>query len=132
MFIAGMLLPGMLFNSLEAENSLNVLKMAIREHGKPEIINSDQGSQFTCALWTEYVENQNIIISMDGRGRATDNIYIERLWRTVKRDHIYIFPADNGIELFKGFKIFFDYYNNKKKHQGIGRCIPASLYKKVA
>ena len=120
------------FNSLEAENSLNVLKMAIAQHGKPEIINSDQGSQFTCALWTEYVESQNITISMDGRGRATDNIYIERLWRTVKRDHIYIFPADNGTELFKGLKMFFDYYNNKKKHQGIGRCIPASLYKKVA
>lgn len=120
------------FNSLDAENSLNVLKMAIRLHGNPEIINSDQGSQFTCALWTEYVESQNITISMDGRGRATDNIYIERLWRTVKRDHIYIFPADNGTELFKGLKIFFDYYNNKKKHQGIKRCIPASLYKMVA
>ena len=120
------------FNSLDAENSLNVLKMAIGRHGNPEIINSDQGSQFTCALWTEYVESQNITISMDGRGRATDNIYIERLWRTVKRDHIYIFPADNGTELFKGLKIFFDYYNNKKKHQGIKRCIPASLYKMVA
>ena len=52
---------------------------------------------------------------MDGRGRATDNIYIERLWRTVKRDHIYIWPADNGTELFNGLKSFFDYYNNKKK-----------------
>jgi putative transposase len=120
------------FNSLDAENSLKVLKMAIGEHGKPEIINSDQGSQFTCALWTEYVESQNITISMDGRGRATDNIYIERLWRTVKRDHIYICPADNGTELFKGLNKFFDYYNNKKKHQGIGRCIPVSLYKMAA
>lgn len=120
------------FNSLDAENSLSVLKMAIAQHGKPEIINSDQGSQFTCALWTEYVESQNITISMDGRGRATDNIYIERLWRTVKRDHIYICPADNGTELFKGLNMFFDYYNNKKKHQGIKRCIPVSLYKMVA
>ena len=121
-----------LFNSLDADNSLSVLKMAIELHGKPEIINSDQGSQFTCALWTEYAESQNITISMDGRGRATDNIYIERLWRTVKRDYIYICPADNGTELFKGLNRFFDYYNNKKKHQGIQRCIPASLYKKVA
>lgn len=120
------------FNSLDAENSLNVLKMAIEKHGKPEIINSDQGSQFTCALWTEYVESLDITISMDGRGRATDNIYIERLWRTVKRDYIYICPADNGTELFKGLNEFFDYYNNKKKHQGILRCIPASLYKKAA
>jgi putative transposase len=120
------------FNSLDADNSLSVLKMAIEHHGKPEIINSDQGSQFTCALWTEYVENQDIRISMDGRGRATDNIFIERLWRTVKRDYIYILPADNGTELFKGLNTFFDYYNNKKAHQGIERCIPASLYKKVA
>ena len=121
-----------LFNSLDADNSLSVLKMAIELHGKPEIINSDQGSQFTCALWTEYAESQNITISMDGRGRATDNIYIERLWRTVKRDYIYILPADNGTELFKGLNTFFNYYNNKKTHQGIERCIPASLYKKVA
>jgi len=120
------------FNSLDADNSLSVLKMAIENYGKPEIINSDQGSQFTCALWTEYVESQDIRISMDGRGRATDNIFIERLWRTVKRDYIYILPADNGTELFKGLNTFFDYYNNKKTHQGIERCIPASLYKKVA
>lgn len=120
------------FNSLDADNSLSVLKNAIEHHGKPEIINSDQGSQFTCALWTEYVDSQNIIISMDGRGRATDNIFIERLWRTVKRDYIYIHPADNGTELFIGLNTFFDYYNNEKSHQGIDRCIPAFLYKKVA
>jgi len=120
------------FNSLDADNSLSVLKMAIQHHGKPEIINSDQGSQFTCDVWTEYVDNQNTLISMDGRGRATDNIFIERLWRTVKRDYIYISPADNGTELFKGLNTFFDYYNNKKTHQGIQRCIPASLYKNVA
>jgi putative transposase len=121
-----------IFNSLDAENSLSVLKMAIRYHGKPEIINSDQGSQFTCALWTEYVEKENIKISMDGRGRATDNIYIERLWRTVKRDYVYICPSANGTELYKGLNTFFDYYNNKKTHQGIERQIPASVYKNVA
>ena len=64
------------FNSLDAENSLSVLKTAIEHYGKPEIINSDQGSQFTCPIWTEYVENEGIRISMDGRGRATDNIFI--------------------------------------------------------
>lgn len=120
------------FNSLDAQNTLEVLKRAIGTHGSPWMINSDQGSQFTCVLWTEWVESQNILISMDGRGRATDNIYIERLWRTVKRDYIYISPCDNGTELFKGLKMFFDYYNNMKRHQGIGRCIPASLYYKVA
>lgn len=122
-----------IFNSLDAENCLAVLKAAIALHGKPEIINSDQGSQFTCALWTEYVEKEaNITISMDGRGRATDNIYIERLWRTVKRDYVYICPASNGTELYQGLNRFFEYYNNVKTHQGIGRRIPATLYKTAA
>jgi putative transposase len=122
-----------IFNSLDAENSLAVLKAAIARHGKPEIINSDQGSQFTCALWTEYVEKEvNITISMDGRGRATDNIFIERLWRTVKWDYVYICPATDGTELYQGLSKFFEYYNNVKTHQGIGRRIPASLYMTAA
>lgn len=121
------------FNSLDAENSLSVLKMAIALYGKPEIINSDQGSQFTCDLWTQYVEKEaEMIISMDGRGRATDNIFIERLWRTVKQDYVYICPANDGFELFKGLDKFFEYYNNVKTHQGIERNIPVSLYKPAA
>jgi len=121
------------FNSLDAENCLAVIKRAITQHGKPEIINSDQGSQFTCDLWTEYVEKEEgITISMDGRGRATDNIYIERFWRTLKQDYVYIYPANNGIELHKGLKTFIDYYNNVKTHQGIERKIPVTLYKNAA
>jgi putative transposase len=88
-----------LFNSLNAENTLEVLKQAIDQHGKPEIINSDQGSQFTCALWTEFVDKAGITISMDGRGRATDNIFIERFWRTLKQDYVYLHPAESGTEL---------------------------------
>jgi putative transposase len=121
------------FNTLDAENSLSVLKMAIARYGKPEIINSDQGCQFTCDLWTQYVEKEaEITISMDGRGRATDNIFIERLWRTVKQDYVYICPANDGVELFQGFDKFFEYYNNVKTHQGIERNIPVSLYKPAA
>lgn len=80
-------------NSLEAIHSLDVLKKAIKAHGAPDIINSDQGSQFTSALWTEYLDNTEIKVSMDGKGRAIDNIFIERLWRTVKQDHVYLYPA---------------------------------------
>jgi len=120
------------FNSLDAENSLVVLQQAIDQHGKPEIINSDQGSQFTCALWTEYLESKNILISMDGKGRAIDNIFIERLWRTVKQDYVYLHPATNGSELYSGLKTFFLYYNTKKTHQGIGRVTPEKLYKQAA
>ena len=121
------------FNSLEAKNCLSVLKQAISQHGKPMIINSDQGSQFTCALWTEYVEKEaNITISMDGRGRALDNIYIERFWRTIKQDYVYIWSANDGNELYRGLNTFIEYYNNVKTHQGIDRKIPITLYKTSA
>jgi len=120
------------FNNLNAENTLSVFKTAIERHGKPEIINSDQGSQFTCALWTEFVEGATIRISMDGKGRATDNIFIERFWRTLKQDYVYLYPAENGKELYLGLKGFINYYNCKKTHQGIGRVTPAQLYKLAA
>ncbi len=120
------------FNSLDAENSLAVLIQAISRYGKPEIINSDQGSQFTCALWTDYVQGAGIKISMDGKGRAIDNIFIERFWRTVKQDYVYLHPALDGIELYQGLRYFFNHYNTEKTHQGIGRQIPINKYTNVA
>lgn len=121
-----------LSNSLAAENCLKVLQEAIFVHGRPEIINSDQGSQFTCILWIEYLEAETIKISMDGKGRAIDNIYIERFWRTIKYDYIYLHPSLDGLGLYKGINQYIDYYNNTQCHQGIGRKVPKSLYKKVA
>lgn len=121
-----------LHNTLDAENSLSVLKAAIGRYGKPKIINSDQGSQFTCALWVEYLEGESILISMDGKGRATDNIFIERLWRTVKQDYVYLHPADDGIELYHGLKKFLEFYNHEKTHQGIGRKRPVDRYLSAA
>jgi len=69
---------------------------------------------------------------MDGKGRAIDNIFIERLWRTVKQDYVYLHPVDNGTHLFIGLKDFFETYNNRKPHQGIGRISPVQLYKVAA
>jgi putative transposase len=119
-------------NTLEAEVSLEVLKQAIRDHGKPEIINSDQGSQFTCEDWVEYLKEVDIKISMDGKGRAIDNIFIERFWRTLKYDHVYLYPAKDGLELYQGVKEYIRYYNHVLHHQGIGRKIPAELFKRAA
>ena len=119
-------------NSLDASCSLNVTKEAIQRYGKPEIINSDQGSQFTCHEWIELLEKEEIRISMDGKGRAIDNIFIERFWRSVKWDYVYIkIPAD-GLELYSGLKDYMDYYNNRLCHQGIDHQIPAVRYKSVA
>ena len=119
-------------NSLEADATLSVLKQAIKDHGKPEIVNSDQGSQFTCEKWVTYLKEQDIRISMDGKGRFIDNIFIERFWRSIKQDYVYLRPASDGIELYQGIKKHINYYNYKLHHQGIGRRIPAELYKPAA
>jgi putative transposase len=115
-------------NTLEASFSLGVMQEAIARHGKPAIINSDQGSQFTCHLWTDFVESNDIKISMDGKGRAIDNVFIERLWRSVKYDYVYIKIPSDGLELYQGLKHYFDYYNNRLCHQGIDNQIPSKLY----
>ena len=118
--------------SYDSEASLNVLKQAIKDYEKPEIINSDQGSQFTCENWVEYLKGKGIKISMDGKGRAIDNIFIERFWRTLKYDYVYLHPAEDGLELYNGVKGYIRYYNHSLHHQGIGRKIPADLYRSVA
>lgn len=121
-----------LSNTLDADASIKVLKEALSTHGKPEIVNSDQGCQFTCSKWVNLLKEEEIKISMDGKGRALDNIYIERLWRTVKRDYVYLNPADNGWELYDGLKDFFIRYNYQKKHQGIGRRKPFEVFSNKA
>ena len=116
-----------LSNSLEAQASLSVVKQAIEREGKPDILNSDQGSQFACEVYTEYLKQQEIQISMDGKGRAIDNIYIERFWRTIKYQHIYLNPADNGWQLFQGIQNWIYRYHHRD-HQGIGRVKPIHRY----
>jgi putative transposase len=120
-----------LSNTLDAEASLQVLKAAVAEHGKPEIVNSDQGSQFTCRQYVDYLQQEQIRISMDGKGRALDNIYIERFWRTIKYQHIYLNPAEDGICLYQGISRWIDKYN-QKPHQGINRNKPVNLYRMTA
>ncbi len=106
-------------NTLEAKWCINVLQEAILTHGKPEIINSDQGSQFTSAHWTTTLDELEIKISMDGKGRAIDNRWIERFWRTLKHKYIYLNPAEDGIELYKNIEYYIDYYNDVKVHHTI-------------
>lgn len=118
-----------LSNTLAAESVYQVMEKAIRTYGKPEIINSDQGSQFTCASWIEQMGSHGIQISMDGKGRATDNAYIERLWRTVKREYVYLFPSQDAWELEAGLEKYFKRYNFERTHQGIDRKKPAEVYK---
>ena len=120
-----------LSNTLEVETQKELIDQLAALYGKPDIINSDQGSQYTSLEWTKCLDEWGIQISMDGKGRATDNAFVERLFRSVKQEHVYLHSPDNGQELFKGLKNWFNYYNQLRAHQGIGRITPMEKYKKV-
>lgn len=105
-----------LSNSMTKDWCISVLLEAIETYGKPEIVNSDQGSQYTSKKWTEVLTNQGIKISMDGKGRATDNAWIERFWKTIKVNYIYLNPENNGLELYRGIQKYIAYYHLKTHH----------------
>lgn len=115
-------------NTMTAPWCVAVLQEAIERHGCPEIINSDQGSQFTSVEYVQLLEGNNIAISMDSRGRALDDIYIERLWRSVKQEYVYLNPCDTGDELWRGLNDYFRFYNEEGLHQSLGYRTPASFY----
>jgi len=122
-----------LSNTMESEWCRQALEVAVEQHGKPEIINTDQGSQFTAELFTNYVTKDiKVKLSMDGKGRAIDNIFIERFWRTLKYEHVYLKPAADGIECYRGLKEYFKYYNSQRRHQSLEDEIPETVYQKAA
>lgn len=118
-----------LSNTMEAEWCVDAVNQAIEKHGKPQILNSDQGSQFTSDIFTQNLLDQGITISMDGKGRATDNIFIERLWRSLKYEDIYLKAYENGLDLFKGLSAYFGYYNQSRRHSSINYQVPSQLYR---
>jgi putative transposase len=105
-------------NTLEAAWCIKVVEEAIDLYGAPEIINSDQGSQNTSFAWSNFMKKQGVKISMDGKGSATDNAWIERFLRTIKKNHLYLTPAEAGTELYPQVEYFVN-YNNNRHHQGI-------------
>jgi putative transposase len=118
-----------LSNTMEAEWCAEFLQEAINKAGKPEIFNTDQGSQFTSEVFTGVLINNGITISMDGKGRATDNIFIERLWRSVKYEDVYLHAYETGLEVFKGLKKYFEFYNQKRRHTSLNNDRPIDVYK---
>jgi putative transposase len=121
-----------LSNSMTAEWCADVLEEAILKFGKPEIFNTDQGSQFTSEVFINVLKSNEIQISMDGKGRALDNIFIERLWRSVKYENIYLNVYETGIDLYKGLTIYFEFYNNERLHQSLDYETPAKKYNNAA
>jgi putative transposase len=115
-------------NSMDATFCVDCLEDALRLHGQPEIFNTDQGSQFTSDAFTGVLLRENIAISMDGRGRALDNIFVERLWRSVKHEDVYLKGYGSMPELTLGLANYFAYYNGERPHQSLGYCTPNTVY----
>ena len=121
------ILSWQLSNTMDLTFCLEALDEALRK-GRPEIFNTDQGAQFTCQAFTGRLEEAGVAISMDGRGRFLDNIFVERLWRTVKYEDIYIQGYATVPELEAGLADYFCFYNHERPHQSLGYQTPAEVY----
>jgi len=115
-------------NTLEAEFCVEALNEAIYKFGPPEIMNTDQGSQFTSFVWTDRLRRSSVRISMDGKGRYLDNIFVERLWRSLKYECVYLHACETGSEARAGIRKWMGFYNHKRPHSALGGRSPAMVY----
>jgi putative transposase len=116
-----------LSNTLDGSFCLDMLEEAL-SRGRPEVFNTDQGVQFTAAAWTGRLESAGVAVSMDGKGRCLDNIFVERLWRTVKYEEVYLHRYEVVPQLVSGLKRYFAYYNEGRLHQSLDYRTPAMVY----
>jgi len=119
-----------LSNSLDADFCIDALEEALRK-GRPDIFNTDQGSQFTDDGFSGLLERHRVRISMDGKGRYTDNLFIERLWRTVKYEEVYLKAYKDGRDARAGIREYFNFYNTERPHQALGYRTPAEVFASV-
>ena len=117
-----------LSNTLTAHFCVEALEEAIRKYGRPEIFNTDQGSQFTSDDWITPLKTAGVAISMDGKGRWIDNVFIERLWRSVKYEEVYLRAYTNGTEARESLKIYFRFYNERRLHENLNYATPDEVY----
>ncbi len=114
--------------TLETEFCLDAVNDALARHGKPEIFNTDQGSQFTSAAFTELLQTNAIAISMDGRGAWRDNVFVERLWRSIKYEEVYLRAYDSVSEARASLGRYLDFYNRRRPHSSLGARTPEQAY----
>ncbi len=114
--------------TMEEDFCVSALESALRRQGRPQIFNTDQGSQFTSEAFTGVLKDAGVAISMDGKGRAMDNIMVERLWRSVKYEEVYLKDYANVGELTAALKQYFAFYNDERPHQSHGGQTPAEVY----
>jgi putative transposase len=117
-----------LSNTLDAAFCIEALEEALERNDRPAIFNTDQGSQFTCEDFTGLLRDHGVAISMDGRGRWLDNVFIERLWRSVKHEEVYLKAYENLTEARRELAVYFDFYNRRRRHQGLADRTPDEVY----
>lgn len=117
-----------LSNTLDTDFCSEALQEAIQRFGAPEIFNTDQGAQFTSEAFTGVLKDHSIAISMDGKGRWVDNVFVERLWRTVKYEDVYLRAYETPAALRAGLVRYFDFYNARRRHSALDRCTPDAVY----
>lgn len=115
-------------NTLTADFCVAALEEALARFGPPEIFNTDQGAQFTSEEWLETLKTAGVRISMDGKGRWIDNVFIERLWRSVKYEHVYLHAYRDGSEARRQLSSYFDFYNRRRLHQMLDYRTPDEVY----
>jgi putative transposase len=120
-----------LSNTMDSLFCVEALQESLERFGAPEIFNTDQGAQFTSEAFTGLLKAHNVQISMDGKGRAQDNIFIERLWWTLKYQYIFLWTFENGTELYKGLRQWFLFYNHERAHQGLDEATPDEVYYRI-
>jgi putative transposase len=117
-----------LSNTLDTDFCVVAVEDALQQHGPPDIFNTDQGAQFTSHDFTSLLLDHQIAISMDGRGRALDNVFIERLWWSLKYEDIYLKDYESGADLYCGLERYFDFYNHHRKHQALDYRTPHEVF----
>jgi putative transposase len=113
---------------MDASFCVDALDDALRHHGTPEIFNTDQGSQFTGDDFIAALERSGAQISMDGKGRWRDNVFVERLWRSLKYEEVYLHAYDGVPEARRGICDYFVFYNDERPHQALGYSVPSAVY----
>ncbi len=120
-----------LSNTLDGTFCLEMLEEAL-SRGKPEVFNTDQGTQFTAETWTSRLESAGVAVSMDGRGRCLDNVFVERLWRSVKYEDVYLHGYETVPQLHEGLGRYFPFYNRERLHQALEYRTPAAVYRGIS
>jgi len=114
--------------TMDTSFCIEALEDALRQHGKPEIFNTDQGSQFTSEAFTGRLKEEGIQISMDGKGRWADNVFVERLWRSLKYEHVYLHAYESVGEARRKIGCYFEFYNSRRPHSSLGAKTPDQVY----